>query len=287
MITRRSFLELAAGAIVATTFPNMISALTRPCYSGDMCELEKGLWYGEFKSAQPAIVGDSIINIVRVDPADYDLKLLTKSQYKGDSLTAQEWVEKYNLVAAINAGMFRGDHKTNCGFARTREHVNNGSLTPKYNTAIAFNPKIPGISEFKMADLDAEDFGLLKKQYHSIVQNLRMTDRNGRNTWTKSHRQWSQAAVGIDSKGRILFLHSRSPHSIHDFNEIARALPLEIRNSMHVEGGPEASLSLRYEGKKPVRINQSGSYETGFNEKDSNYKQWPIPNVLGIIKRVA
>jgi len=285
MITRRSFLELAVGTIAAVACPNITSALTKSCYSGDMCELDKGLWYGEFKSIQPKIVGDSIIRVVRADPNNYNLKLLTKSQYKGNSLNAQEWVKEHNLVAAINAGMFRGDHKTNCGFARTRDHVNNGHLTPKYNAAIAFDPKISGIPEFKMADLDAEDFEILKKQYHSIVQNLRMTDRNGKNMWEKSHKQWSQAAVGIDSKGRALFLHSRSPHSVHDFNDVLRDLPLGIRNSMHVEGGPEASLSLKYGKEKSVSVNQSGSYETGFNENDFNSNQWPIPNVLGIIKR--
>ena len=51
---------------------------------------------------------------------------------------------------------------------------------------------------------------------------------------------------------------------------------------MHVEGGPEASLSIRAGARK---IDLSGSYETGFNENDSNAAQWPVPNVIRVIQR--
>jgi hypothetical protein len=52
---------------------------------------------------------------------------------------------------------------------------------------------------------------------------------------------------------------------------------------MHAEGGPEASLSIRAGDKK---IDLCGSYETGFNENDLNGRQWPIPNVIGVIPSV-
>lgn len=50
---------------------------------------------------------------------------------------------------------------------------------------------------------------------------------------------------------------------------------------MHVEGGPEASLSIHTGG---VDLDLCGSYETGFNENDSNTHQWAIPNVLGVAR---
>jgi hypothetical protein len=28
-----------------------------------------------------------------------------------------------------------------------------------------------------------------------------------------------------------------------------------------------------------------GSYETGFHEDDANDRQWPLPNVLGVVAR--
>jgi hypothetical protein len=48
---------------------------------------------------------------------------------------------------------------------------------------------------------------------------------------------------------------------------------------MHVEGGPEASLSIHVPG---LDLDLAGSYETGFLPDDSNREQWPIPNVLGV-----
>lgn len=51
---------------------------------------------------------------------------------------------------------------------------------------------------------------------------------------------------------------------------------------LDVEGGPEASLSIRAEG---LRLDLSGSYETGFNENDDNRVQWRLPNVLVVMPR--
>ncbi|MFL6246152.1 MAG: hypothetical protein ACJ74H_09015 [Thermoanaerobaculia bacterium] len=66
---------------------------------------------------------------------------------------------------------------------------------------------------------------------------------------------------------------------MHDFNRRLLALPLDIRQAMHLEGGPEASLSIHVPG-----IDLCGSYETGFLEDESNREQWPLPNVLGVLR---
>jgi hypothetical protein len=50
---------------------------------------------------------------------------------------------------------------------------------------------------------------------------------------------------------------------------------------MHVEGGPEASLSVHSGG---VELDLCGSFETGFVSDDANPLQWPIPNVIGVVK---
>ena len=51
---------------------------------------------------------------------------------------------------------------------------------------------------------------------------------------------------------------------------------------MHLKGGPEASLSTHAGG---LDLDLRGSYETEFNENDTNAVQWPVPNVLSV--RVA
>ena len=60
------------------------------------------------------------------------------------------------------------------------------------------------------------------------------------------------------------------------------ALPLGLSAAMHVEGGPEASLSVHAGG---IDLDLNGSFETGFNENESQVRQWPIPNVLATPRR--
>ena len=68
---------------------------------------------------------------------------------------------------------------------------------------------------------------------------------------------------------------------MRDFNRLLLALPLDIQQAMHLEGGPEASLSIHVPG---LDLDLCGSYETGFLEDESNREQWPLPNVIGVLR---
>lgn len=113
------------------------------------------------------------------------------------------------------------------------------------------------------------------------MQNLRLIAGGRKNVWAKSDKQWSEAAIAIDSTKRVLFLFSRAPHTMRDFNALVLSLPLDIQQAMHVEGGPEASLSIHVPG---LDLDLCGSFESGFNPDDSNKQQWPIPNVIGVMR---
>lgn len=93
---------------------------------------------------------------------------------------------------------------------------------------------------------------------------------------------WSTACVAQDGDGKVLFLHARSPLSVHDFVDAVRALPLGVVRAMYMEGGPEATLVARGAGEV---IERFGSYETGFNENDDNDRAWALPNILGVVPR--
>ena len=54
----------------------------------------------------------------------------------------------------------------------------------------------------------------------------------------KQDRRWSEAAVGVDRQGRVLFIFSRYPYTMKELNDILLALPLAIDAAMHVEGVP-------------------------------------------------
>ena len=72
---------------------------------------------------------------------------------------------------------------------------------------------------------------------------------------------------------------------MHDFVDMLRALPLDLKRLMYVEGGPEASLYVAVDGKDVV--SQFGSFETGFREMDDNKEFWPLPNVIGFAPKAA
>ncbi|PYQ29793.1 MAG: hypothetical protein DMF56_08675 [Acidobacteria bacterium] len=117
--------------------------------------------------------------------------------------------------------------------------------------------------------------------YDVVIQNLRLITKTRKNVWAANDRRWSEVALAIDNSGRLLFLFSRAPYSMKDFNALLLSLPLNIAGAMHLEGGPEASLSIHAGG---VDLDLAGSYETGFWPDDSNERQWAIPNVLGVTR---
>ncbi|MCF7920426.1 MAG: hypothetical protein K9N06_11000 [Candidatus Cloacimonetes bacterium] len=80
----------------------------------------------------------------------------------------------------------------------------------------------------------------------------------------------------------MLLIFSRSSFSMADLNDKLLALPIDLECAQHLEGGPEASFYLKF---NDVTLQSMGSYETDFNEKDSNDIFMPLPNVIGIIKK--
>ena len=46
---------------------------------------------------------------------------------------------------------------------------------------------------------------------------------------------YSIAAVATDKSGNDLFIHSRAPFSVYDFNRMLLTLPLDIQNAMYKE----------------------------------------------------
>jgi hypothetical protein len=134
----------------------------------------------------------------------------------------------------------------------------------------------------QLVDRECDDFVELEPHYGSWVQSIRMLSCKGENVWAKQNKTWSIAAIGTDTKGRVLFIHARSPYSVHDFVTILQKLPIDIARAMYAEGGPEAQLAIM-QGKTVQEF--VGSFESGFHEDDSNVAAWPIPNVVGIVRK--
>lgn len=238
--------------------------------------LAPGIEYGTTKWIDQPAFGDGLLHVVRLEPKKVEFTTGFASREGVKNRTAADWGEALGLTVTINAGMFDlGDYASHVGYLRSGEYVNQPKWN-EYKSAFGFGP---GAAMFDLDLPGAKES--VTKGFTTVIQNLRLI-KAGHNVWPVSGRKWSEAAIAHDDKGRVLFLFSRSPLSMREFNEKLLALPLGVSRAMHAEGGPEASLSIRVGDRK---IDLCGSYETGFNENDDNKVQWTLPNVIGVRPR--
>ena len=247
--------------------------------------LAPGMEIRHVESRKQSRLGDSKITVLRVDPSRWQLEVMGVVQTgEGGGHTAREWAQKHRYTAAINAGMFASDNRTHLGDVRSRDQVYNGRVT-RYQSMMAFDRRAgKNVPDFRIFDLDSAGGSLqaILADYSSAVQNLRLIKRPGMNQWGKQSREWSEAAVGEDDEGRVLFIYSRSPFSMHDLNQELLASRIGVVAAQHMEGGPEAQL---YVHTGDIELEMFGSYETSFKENDQNQAPWPVPNVIGVRAR--
>jgi hypothetical protein len=276
----RTSLSLLTQLSLAVVIPPSFAMGQSPAGNGPRIEwkqLQPGLEFAVL--ALDPTSPDKPLTVVRIDPAHAQLRAVVAAEQDGRERTAHDWCEREKLAAAINLGMFRLDHRTNVGYLRTGKRINNHKWASKYQSGLAFHPRRADLPSAILVDLDEPGAKQKLESYDTVIQNLRLIKSPGQSAWHKRDRQWSEAAVASARDGHILFLFSRKPYAMADFNRMVLALPLDIERAMHVEGGPEASLSIHAGG---VDTDLFGSYETGFIEQDSNDRAWPIPNVIGV-----
>lgn len=253
----------------------------------DWKTLGDGLQLGRFKADVESRSGDSVITVLRVDPNKYTFQLLARSnnndQKDKANYTARQWCERYELVAAINAGMYAEDRSTHIGYMKIGEHVNNGRVVQRdYRSVAAFHPLRDDLPPFRMFDLDEIEIDSVRSRYASVIQNIRLIKRPGENRWPVKPKKWSEAALGEDADGFMLMIFCRSPYTMYQFNEILLSLPINIVCAQHLEGGSAAQLYVK---QGATELELTGSYETGFLENGTNLSAWRIPNVIGISKK--
>ena len=264
-----------------------LAASTVTQHTADWNLIAPGIELRWLVAKSPRPIGDSKIAVVRIDPTTWQLDLVGRSRTGDPSgQTAREWANGHDLAVAINAGMFEFNYKTHVGYMECRGHVNSSAVND-YQSVAAFDPGNPeNQPPFRIFDLDEPGITMqtIRQSYASLVQNLRLIKRPGTNRWRQQHKKWSEAALGEDKDGRILFVFSRSPFTMHDLNAELLSAEIGLVALQHLEGGPEAQLYLSVDD---IELEIFGSYETSFREDEENATAWPIPNVLGIRRRAV
>jgi len=250
---------------------------------GDWRILEPGLELGEFLALPPAEEGDSIIRILRIDPRHFDFRLFNASAPdQGKLLTVREWCLANDLVAAVNASMYQKDYRTSVSLMRSGRHINNPRLT-RDKAILAFDRLDTGVPDVYLIDRQCERFADWKPHYLTFIQGIRMISCQGINVWQPQPEKQSTAAIGIDQMGHVLFIHVRTPLSTHLLIDRLQKLPIRISRAMYAEGGPQAQLSIRSSGGEFEYLGSLGN--GGFVVGGDAAYAWPIPNVVGIVRR--
>ncbi len=244
--------------------------------------LSPGVAYRVFPGFGESEVGPRELHAVRITPRLASPVLRMISRDGGEARTAAVWCRDEGLLVAVNAGMYLTDFRTHVGYLRDGRHVNARKWNRKYRSALVWGRTLGDRPPLDILDIPTPEDRSRAEGYRTAVQNLALIKGTGTPSWRPQRKRWSETAVAVDRKGRLLFLFSRSPYSMRQFADLVLSLPLGIVRAQHVEGGPEASLSIHGGG---VDRDLSGSYETGFNENDGNRRQWPLPNVIGVLSQ--
>lgn len=261
--TRSIIVALALGWVV----PDAAPASADP----EWWSPEAGLELQRFDSQERRPARDGDLIVLRIDPVRCRLRALQAGDGTGgEGLRLSEWAERFDLLAAINAGMYQADRRTHVGFAQINGVVVNRGVND-YQSAVAFDPVDAADDPFGVFDLDVTPLPDLRRRYRTVLQNLRLVKRAGENRWQPLGSRWAEAALGEDANGRVLLIHCRSAWSMHDFIEILLDLPLDLVAAQHLEGRSQARLWIADELEVHSNWNQGAG---------------PIlPNVIGVQRR--
>jgi hypothetical protein len=247
-------------------------AATTPAWG----ELVPGMELGTFASSR-ARGKDDRIRVLRLDPKRFRLRLLNASApTEGRPLSARGWADRHHLAAVINSSMYQADLRSSVSLMRRAGHVNNPRLS-KDKAVLAFDPVESSVPPVQIIDRECQDFETVSRAYRTLVQSIRMVSCHGGNVWSPQPRAWSTAAIGIDGRGRVLFIHARAPHTTHDLIATLLELPIDLKRAMYAEGGLEAQLFVRAGGREFEFLGTVD--DSGADEGPT--LAWPIPNVIG------
>jgi hypothetical protein len=162
-------------------------------------------------------------------------------------------------------------------YAPAAAHTTAARNTP--NDAGSDNQQLPAAD---VLDRYADDWQTLLPRYRGVVQNFRMISADRKPLWPEEGDSFSIAAIGKDTQGRILFIHSRAQTTVRELSEYLLDICPSLGATMYVEGGAQAALHLSTPALTRSWVGRAGS-----SFWYSATGQWPLPNIIGIRKRSA
>lgn len=247
--------------------------------------LMDGLQIAELETPEKSVVGDSKISILKIDQQKFDFEFLTASERGHQPRTAPEWAQEFDKNIIVNAGMYKYNKtQSNKGYMKNYNHLNNPVKNNYYNALLAMHPKDPKKPPFEIIDTYQKDWEKIKNQYHSVCQGMRMINDKGEGmAFTKRPDQsCSMILAATDAESNLYFIFTRSPYTHLNMISLLKALPINIRTTVYLEGGPETSF---YVNTGDTVIAKYGSYVSNTCDNDDNDHFRKMPNVIAIRKK--
>ncbi len=264
-------------SIVATAPQSSLKLEPSPWHN-----LEPGLDYASFAlQGKGQNAGKTIgqLEVLRFSPQFFCFNLYAISENNTAPQTLQQWAQNHNLVAAINASMYLPDGKTSTGYMRKDGHINNKRIAKAFGVFFLAEPNTADLPVATLIEKSSPQFKSTLAQYKTVIQNFRLLSAEGEILWSERGQKHSIAAVGMDKKGNILFLHCRQPIDAHILAIELLRLPLQLGPVMYVEGGAQAGMVLRHESKNTF---WGGRHPADFFMGSVGVA---LPNILGVQRK--
>ncbi len=247
--------------------------------------LMDGMQYAELDAPEKSVVNDSKLSILKVDVRKFDFQFLTSSEHGKTMRTAPEWASEFKQNVIINAGMYKYNKAhSNKGYMKNYKHVNNPTKSSYFNAMLAMHPKDPKNPPFEIIDLTNQSWDIVQHQYNSLCQGMRMIsyEGTGMEFSKRPDQSCSMVITATDTLENLYFIYTRSPYTHRAMIAFLQGLPLNIRTTVYLEGGPETSF---YVNTGDTVIAKYGSYISNSCANDNNDHFWKIPNVIALRKK--
>jgi hypothetical protein len=243
-----------------------------------------GLQYVELDAPDKAVVNDSKLTILKIDVSKFDFEFLTRSEHER-ARTAEEWATEFDKNIIFNAGMYRYNRtQSNKGYMKNYKHLNNPTKSAYFNAMLAMHPKDKKKPEFSIVDITLEPWEKIRNEYHSLCQGMRMISGNGEamEFSKRPDQSCSMILTATDNIGNMYVVFTRSPYTHRTMIKYLQGLPLNLRTTVYLEGGPETSL---YINTGDTVIAKYGSYVSNSCNNDDNDHFRLVPNVIALKKK--
>jgi hypothetical protein len=247
--------------------------------------LMDGLQYAELDAPEKSVVNDSKLTIMKVDARKFDFEFLTASEHDQRMRTAEEWAKEFDKNIIVNAGMYCYNKiHSNKGYMKNYNHLNNPKKSTYFNAMLAMHPKDKKKPPFEIIDITHQSWEKVKNQYYSLCQGMRMISCEGEGMAfvKRPDQSCSMILTATDAQENLYIIFTRSPYTHRAMIGFLQGLPLNIRTTVYLEGGPETSL---YVNTGDTVIAKYGSYVSNTCDNDDNDHFRKIPNVIALRKK--